>query len=199
MYDPRIGMFSWCGVELPSDLSWKIHISNIKSKAERILSLLGRHLYGCKQEVTGISLTCPSMCQIILISLWPSLQTGHFGNRKKIQRKGARFVTGNYSYKETVSPYLMIFIGLYFNNGENIKDSQPSTKRQARFFPVIIPEYVNPFSVRTKKTIPGLCTISSRLRAIQEQSPISSHQRKYFLTTRPCACGISRRVHRQST
>ena len=35
------------GVELTYDLTWKTHISNINSKANRIFNLLRRHLYGC--------------------------------------------------------------------------------------------------------------------------------------------------------
>ena len=41
----------YLGVELTSDLTWKTHISNITSKANIILNLLRRHLYGCNQEV----------------------------------------------------------------------------------------------------------------------------------------------------
>ena len=41
----------YLGVEFSSDLSWKIHTSNISSKAERTCSLLRRHISGCKQEV----------------------------------------------------------------------------------------------------------------------------------------------------
>ena len=41
----------YLGVELTSDLTWKTHISNISGRANRILNLLRRHLYGCNQEV----------------------------------------------------------------------------------------------------------------------------------------------------
>ena len=44
-------------MELSLDHSWKAHISNITSKAERILNLLRRHLYGCKQEVKSQAFT----------------------------------------------------------------------------------------------------------------------------------------------
>ena len=47
----------YLGVELTSDLTWKTHISNITSKANRILNLLRRHLYGCNQEVKSIAYT----------------------------------------------------------------------------------------------------------------------------------------------
>ena len=40
----------YLGVELTSDLTWKTQISNITSKANRILNLLRRHPYGCKAK-----------------------------------------------------------------------------------------------------------------------------------------------------
>ena len=39
----------YLGVELTADLTWKTHISNITSKANRFLNLLRRHLYSCNQ------------------------------------------------------------------------------------------------------------------------------------------------------
>ena len=47
----------YLGVELTSNLTWKTHISNITSKANRILNLLRRHLYGCNQEVKSRAIT----------------------------------------------------------------------------------------------------------------------------------------------
>ena len=41
----------YLGVELSSDLIWKSHITIISARANRILNLLRRHLYGCSQEV----------------------------------------------------------------------------------------------------------------------------------------------------
>ena len=45
------------GVELTSDLTWKTHIANISGKANRILNLLRRHLYGCSLEVKSRAIT----------------------------------------------------------------------------------------------------------------------------------------------
>ena len=47
----------YLGVELTSDLTWKTLISNITSKANRILNQLRRHLYGCNQEVKSRAFT----------------------------------------------------------------------------------------------------------------------------------------------
>ena len=41
----------YLGAELTSDLTWKTYICNISAKANRILNLLRRHLYGCSQEI----------------------------------------------------------------------------------------------------------------------------------------------------
>ena len=48
----------YLGVELTSDLTWKSHITIIRSaRANRILNLLRRHLYGCSQEVKSRTFT----------------------------------------------------------------------------------------------------------------------------------------------
>lgn len=46
----------YLGVELSCDLDWKHHITNVTSKASRMLGLLQRHLYDCtpKDEETAI-------------------------------------------------------------------------------------------------------------------------------------------------
>ena len=47
----EVNQHPYLGVALSSDLTWKTHICNITSKANRILNLLRRHLYGCNQNV----------------------------------------------------------------------------------------------------------------------------------------------------
>ena len=47
----------YLGVELTSDLTWKSHITIISARANRILNLLRRHLYGCSQEVKSRTFT----------------------------------------------------------------------------------------------------------------------------------------------
>ena len=53
----RVNHRPYLGVELTSDLTWKTHINNIPSKANIILNLLRRHLYGCNQEVKSRAFT----------------------------------------------------------------------------------------------------------------------------------------------
>ena len=47
----------YLGVEITSDLTWKTHIANISGKANRILNLLRRHIYGCSLEVKSRAIT----------------------------------------------------------------------------------------------------------------------------------------------
>ena len=100
----KVSHHPYLGVELSFDLSWKAHISNITSKAERILNLLRRHLYGCKQEVKSQAFTC---LVHPLLDYPSSVWDPHFKQNilavEKIQRKGARFATGNYAYQESVT------------------------------------------------------------------------------------------------
>ena len=133
------------GVELTSDLSCRTHISNITSKAERILNLLWWHLYGCNQAFT--TLVRPR--QILLISLGPSLQTRHFGSWK-IQRKAARFVTGIYSYKESVTSMLDDLQWPPLQQRRQQKRLTAFYKASNNLSLVTIPEYVKPSSGCTR-------------------------------------------------
>ena len=93
----------YLGVELPSDLTWKTHICNITSKANRILNLLRRHLYGCNQDVKERAFT--SLVQPHLYnssSVWDPYYKYDILTLEKVQHKGAHFVTGIYSYTESV-------------------------------------------------------------------------------------------------
>ena len=89
----------YLGVELTSDLTWKIHTCNISAKANRILNLLRRHLYVCSQEVKSRAVTTLIRSHLEYSSLaWDPYYKQDNQTLEKIQRKGARFVTGDYSY-----------------------------------------------------------------------------------------------------
>ena len=93
------------GVELSLDLTWKK--PQYTSKAHRILCLRRRHLYGCNHDVKDrafISLVQPHL--EYSSSVWDPYFKQDILAIEKVQRKGARFVTGIYSYRESVTSML---------------------------------------------------------------------------------------------
>ena len=47
----KVESFKYLGVTITSALRWNTHVSNVCSKANRILGFLRRNLYSCPQEV----------------------------------------------------------------------------------------------------------------------------------------------------
>ena len=89
------------------DLTWKTHISNISGRANRILNLLRRHLYGCNQKVKTRAFTTLVRPHLEYSStVWDPYNKQDIQSLEKIQRKGARFVTGHYSYQHSVTSML---------------------------------------------------------------------------------------------
>lgn len=141
----------YLGVELSSDLTWKHHISNITSKAHRILNLLRRHLYGCNREVKNRAFT--SLAQPHLeysSSVWDPYFKQDILALEKVQRKGARFVTGIYSYKESVTSMLDDLHWPPLQDRRKVKRLVTFYKAANNLSPVIIPEYVTPSTNRTR-------------------------------------------------
>ena len=92
-----------------SDLTWRSHISNITTKANRILNRLRRHLCGCNQAVKSRAFT--SLVRHLEYSslVWDPYFKQDILAVENVQRKGARFVTSNYSYRESVTSMLDSF------------------------------------------------------------------------------------------
>jgi hypothetical protein len=93
---------------LTSDLTRKHHIGLITGKAQKILNLRRRHLYGCNPDVKKRAFT-----PLILLphleytsTLWDPYHKQDIQALEKVQRKGARFVTGTYSYQDSVTSML---------------------------------------------------------------------------------------------
>ena len=142
----------YLGVELTSDLTWKTHISNITSKANRILNLLRRHLYGCNQEVKSRAFT--SLVRPHLeysSSVWDPYFKQDISAIEKVQRKGARFITGNYSHRDSVTSMLDTLHWPPLQDRRKVRRLTHLYKAVNNLSPVEIPDYVIPSSGRTRR------------------------------------------------
>ena len=164
--------------------------SNITSKANRILSLLGRHLYSCSQEVKSRAFTSLARPHLeYSSSVWDPYLKQDILTIEKVQRKGARFVTGNYSYRDSVTSMLN---DLQWPPMQDRRRSRRLThlyKAVNNLSPVKIPEYVT-----HEDPWPCLYTADNKLRAVQVQLPAQNHQGLERTTPGPCARPICRRV-----
>ena len=141
----------YLGVELSPDLTWKTHICNITSKANRILNLLRRHLYGCNQDVKErafTSLVQPHLCYSS--SVWDPYYKYDISTLEKVQGKGARFVTGIYSYTESVTSMLDDLYWPPLQHRRKLKRLVTFYKAANNLSPVNIPDYVATSSNRTR-------------------------------------------------
>lgn len=103
----RVQHHPYLGVELTSDLTWKHHIGLITGKAQKILNLLRRHLYGCNPDVKKRAFTALVLPHLEYTStVWDPYHKQDIQALEKVQRKGARFVTGKYSYQDSVTSML---------------------------------------------------------------------------------------------
>ena len=97
----------YLGVELTFDLTWKSHTIIISARANRIINLLRRRLYGCSQEVKSRTFTTLVRLHLEYSStVWDPYFKQDKQSLEKIQHKGVRFVTGNYSYQLSVTSML---------------------------------------------------------------------------------------------
>ena len=93
----------YLGVTITSDLRWNTHVSSVCTKAKRTLGYLSRNLYSCPKEVKEAAykgLVCPVLDYgssvwdppgVVELVLQEELES--------VQKRAARFVTGNYSYE----------------------------------------------------------------------------------------------------
>jgi hypothetical protein len=92
---------------LTSDITWKHHIGLITGKAQKILNLLRRHLYGCNPDVKKRAFTSLVLSHLEYTStVWDPYHKQNIQALEKVQRKGARFAMGKYSYQDSVTSML---------------------------------------------------------------------------------------------
>ena len=90
----------YLGVTITNDLRWNTHVSNICTKANRILGFLRRNLYSCPQEVKEAAYKGLVRQDLRYSgSVWDPSGVGLQNELKKVQNRAARFVTGNYNFE----------------------------------------------------------------------------------------------------
>ena len=96
----NVESIKYLGVTITSDLRWNTHVSNVCTKANRTLGFLRRNLYSCPQEVKEAAykgLVCPVLDYGS--SVWDPPGVVLQEELESVQKRAARFVTGNYNYE----------------------------------------------------------------------------------------------------
>ena len=90
----------YLGVIITSDLRWNTHVSNVCTKANRTLGFLRRNLHSCPQEVKEAAnkgFVRPVLYYGSLV--WDPPRVVLREELESMQKRAARFVTGNNSYE----------------------------------------------------------------------------------------------------
>ena len=96
----NVESIKYLGVTITSDLRWNTHVSNVCTKANRTLGFLRRNLYSCPQEVKEAAYK--GLVRPVLdygSSVWDPPGVVLQEELESMQKRAARFVTGNYNYE----------------------------------------------------------------------------------------------------
>ena len=96
----NIESIKYLGVTITSDLRWNAHVSNVCTMANRTLGFLRRNLYSCPQEVKEAAYK--GLVRPVLDygnSVWDPAGAVLQEELESVQKRAARFVSGNYSYE----------------------------------------------------------------------------------------------------
>ena len=90
----------YLGITITNDLKWNTHVSNICTKANRILGFPRRNLSACPQDVKDSAYK--GLVRPVLeygSSVWDPSSILLQEELEKVQKRAARFVTGNYIFE----------------------------------------------------------------------------------------------------
>ena len=96
----NVESIKYLGVTITSDLRWNTHVSNVCTKANRTLGFLKRNFYSCPQEVKEAAYK--GLVRPVLdygSSVWDPPSVVLQEELESVQKRAARFVTGNYNYE----------------------------------------------------------------------------------------------------
>ena len=90
----------YLGITITNDLKWNTHVSNICTKANRTLGFLRRNLAACPRDVKESAYK--GLVRPVLeygSSVFDPKSILFQDELEKVQKRAARFVTGNYTYE----------------------------------------------------------------------------------------------------
>ena len=96
----NVESIKYLGVTITSDLRWNTHVSNVCTKDNRTLGFLRRNLHSCPQEVKEAAYK--GLVRPVLdygSSVWDPSGVVLQEELESVQKRAARFVTGNYNYE----------------------------------------------------------------------------------------------------
>ena len=114
----------YLGVTIDCKLNWKNHYTEINRKANYVLSLLRRNLSNCPMDIkakcynTLVRPICEYACEV-----WDPHYQDDIDYLEKIQKRGARFATGNYVMEEGNTKKNLDLLGW-----ETLEDRRTKTK-----------------------------------------------------------------------
>ena len=100
----NVESIKYLGVTITSDLRWNTHVNNVCTKANRTLGFLRRNLCSCPQAVKEAAYK--GLVRPVLDygrSVWDPQGVVLQEELETVQKRAARFVTGNYNNYETGS------------------------------------------------------------------------------------------------
>ncbi len=104
----QVSQATYLGVEISDNLSWDAHINKVTGKANRSLGFIKRNLYACSKGVKESAyktLVRPHL--EYASSVWDPHLKKHINQIEKVQRSGARFVAGDYSWQTSVTQLMV--------------------------------------------------------------------------------------------
>ena len=162
----------YLGVHIDSKISWNTQCSSLCNKANSTLAFLQRNLSGCPQGVKEKSFN--TLVRPILeygCSVWDPHKAWQIADLEKIQKRAARFVTGNYSLIEGNSNKNLSSLG-WPPLAERRARAKLTTLFKARQGVIDIPlDDLTPL---------GRATRNSNLKYQIPQSSVNSHLHSFF-------------------
>ena len=102
----------YLGMEIHEKLSWKPHIKAVAAKDNRTLAFIRRNLSLCSTSIKKQAYTTLVRSQLEYgAAIWDPYRQNQIDNLEKVQRRGIRFITGNYSREDSVTA-MRLNIGL---------------------------------------------------------------------------------------
>ncbi|XP_073240461.1 gamma-aminobutyric acid receptor subunit beta-1-like [Porites lutea] len=122
----------YLGVVLDNKMRWSPHIETITSRANKVLGLIKRNLWNCPKsvkETVYMTLVRPNLQYAC--SAWDPHYQKDKAALERVQRKAARFVTGNYDRTTSVTEMLQDLQSLHSDSRDWEKSQQEAANLSA--------------------------------------------------------------------